>query len=330
MTSPIIGMTMMMTLNNTLTAIPGIRVGHATNLDSVTGCTVILCPDGTVGGVDQRGGAPGTRETDLLRPLHLVQTVNAIVLSGGSAYGLATADGVMRYLEEEKIGFVVGDDIVPIVPAAILFDLGLGGKKRPDAEMGYAACQSATDAPVAQGNVGAGTGCQVGRLMGGALATKAGIGSALVDLGDGLYVGALIAVNCAGDVVDEHGSIIAGLREPDNPDNFMGTLTIMRAMARMVDPPAPSNTVIGVVATNAKLTKEETNKVAQMAQDGLAQAIRPAHTMLDGDTIFALATGEIPANVNAIGAFAAETTAQAIRNGVRAATTLSGIRAWND
>ncbi len=322
----------MTTLTNSLTDVPGIRVGHATNLEAVTGCTVVLCPDGTVGGVDQRGGAPGTRETDLLRPMHLVNTVNAILLAGGSAYGLAAADGVMHYLEENGKGYVAQQGIVvPIVPAAILFDLAIGRSDiRPDAAMGYAACESATAGAVEQGSVGAGTGCRVGGGMGNDFATKGGIGTASVDLGDGLIVAALIAVNAVGDIVNESGQIIAGMRQPPDGQTFAGSLNMMRAMARMVEQPTTGNTVIGVVATNAKLTKEQVNKVAQMAQDGLAQAIRPAHTMFDGDTIFALATGEIDANVNAVGAFAAEVVAQAIRNGVNAAVTLGGVRSLKD
>lgn len=325
-----------MTLNNTLTDVPGIRVGHATNLDAVTGCTVIICPDGTIGGVDQRGGAPGTRETDLLRPMHLVQTVNAVVLSGGSAFGLASADGVMRYLEEHNIGYKAGGGLftVPIVPTAILMDLGIGQSDvRPDAAMGYAACESASDNPVDQGNVGAGTGCRLGAFLGNEFATKGGIGSVSIDLGDGLIVAALVAVNSVGDVVDEQGNIFAGLRLPPDGNTFSGVLNMMKQMARMTEPSpntSNENTVIGVVATNARLTKEETNKVAQMAHDGLAQAIRPAHTLFDGDTIFSLSTGHIPANVNAIGAFAAEAVAQAIRSGVRAAKTLAGVRSYQD
>lgn len=322
----------MTTLTNSLTDVPGIRVGHATNLEAATGCTVIICPDGTVGGVDQRGGAPGTRETDLLRPMHSVQTVNAIMLSGGSAYGLAAADGVMRYLEEQRIGYKAQNGIiVPIVPAAILFDLTIGrADVRPDAAMGYAACQAATSDAVQQGTIGAGTGCRIGAGMGNELATKGGIGTTSVDLGDGLIVSALIAVNAVGDVINEAGRIIAGMRHPPDGNQFVGSLSVMRAMSRMVDTPAPGNTVIGVVATNAKLTKEQVNKVAQMAQDGIAQAIRPAHTMYDGDTLFAVATGEISANVNAIGAFAAEVVAKAIRNAVYTATSLAGVRSLKD
>lgn len=320
--------------NDTLTAVPGIRVGHVTHEVGATGCTVVLCPPDTVGGVDQRGGAPGTRETDLLRPMHNVQTVNAIVLSGGSAFGLAAADGVMRYLEERGDGYNTRSGfIVPIVASAIVFDLAIGQPGiRPNADMGYAAAAEATADPVVQGTVGAGTGCQIGAMRGAEYATKGGIGTAAIDLDGGLIVAALMVVNAVGDIVDEDGSIIAGLRGDDG--KFVGMLNTLRYLPRPVDPPiAPpsgENTVIGVVATNAKLTKEHTNKVAQMAQNGIGRAVRPAHTMYDGDTIFALATGQIAADVNLIGAFAAEVTAQAIRNAVRAATSLAGVRAAGD
>ncbi len=319
----------MTTMSNTLTDVPGIRVGHATDPDALTGCTVILCPPETVGGVDQRGGAPGTRETDLLRPLHMVQHVHGVVLSGGSAFGLSVADGVLRHLEAQATGYPVGPYHVPIVPAAILMDLLIGdGTRRPDAEMGYAAAQVASDAPVPLGNVGAGAGCAVGTMMGPEKATKAGLGSASIDLGGGLIVSALVAVNAFGDVVGEDGAIIAGLRGEDGA--FASTMQAILPLARMTEPPSSSNTVIGVVATNARLSKEDANKVAGMAQNGLAQAVRPAHTMFDGDTFFTLATGDIPANVNVIGAYAAEIMAQAIRNAVYKAVSAGGVRAWND
>ncbi len=318
-----------MTTNNTLTAVKGFRVGHHTHLEGATGCTVIICPDGTMGGVDQRGGGPGTRETDLLHPLQGMEQVNAIVLSGGSAFGLATADGVMRYLEEHSFGYKgIPGFIVPIVPTAILFDLGIGQPGiRPDAAMGYAACQSATSDPVLQGTVGAGTGCRIGAMMGNERATKGGIGSACVEIDHELIVAALIAVNAVGDVLDEQGQIMAGLRESPESDKFVGMLDVMRTFSRQSRPDRRENTVIGVVATNARLTKAQVNKVAQMAHDGIARAVNPAHTMYDGDTIFALATGEIPANTSVVGAYAAEAVAQAIRNAVRAATSLAGVRA---
>jgi L-aminopeptidase/D-esterase-like protein len=320
-----------MTTNDTLTAVPGIRVGHATDLDAITGCTAIICPPNTVGGVDVRGGAPGTRETALLDPLRNVQIVNAIMLSGGSAYGLATADGAMRYLEAHGIGYVTGlGFLVPIVPAAILFDLAVGrGDVRPDAAMGYAACANASADPVAQGSIGAGTGCRVGAMLGNGLATKGGIGSASIDLGGELIVAALVAVNAVGDVLDEQGQILGGLRSADG--GFVGVLNALRQMPRpAVAASEGENTVIGVVATNARLNKVLANKVAQMAHDGLARAVHPAHTMYDGDTLFALATGEIDADVNLIGAYAAEVTAAAIRSGVRTATTLGGVRMWSE
>jgi L-aminopeptidase/D-esterase-like protein len=314
-----------------ITAVPGIRVGHATDPEGMTGCTVVLCEKGAVGGVDQRGGAPGTRETDLLRPFHLVQEVHAVLLAGGSAYGLAAADGVMRYLEEKGIGFDARVAKVPIVPAAILFDLDLGDPKaRPGAALGYAACQAATSDPVAEGNVGAGTGATVGKIMGMGRAMKSGLGSAAVSLGRGLVVGALLAVNSFGDVVDpQSGEILAGARKP-RADEPADTLEVMRSIVGKAVLKFASNTVIGVVATNARLTKEEANRVAQMAQDGIARTVRPAHTMLDGDTLFALAIGKKNADVNLVGAYAAEVVAEAIVRGVRAAKGAGGLPAYRD
>ncbi|GAB5491954.1 MAG: P1 family peptidase [Phototrophicaceae bacterium] len=315
---------------NTLIDVPGFMVGHATNPLAATGCTVIICPPHTVGGVDVRGGAPGTRETDLLQPQNHVAEVSAIVLSGGSAFGLASADGVVRYLEENGLGYQSGSGfLVPIVPAAILFDLGLGDSTvRPDAQMGYEAAQNATSDEVAQGTVGAGTGALCGAMNGAEFATKGGLGSASIEIADGLWVAAIVAVNAVGDILDEQGNIMAGLR--DENGNYVGMLNALRQFAQNPPPIDPSeNTVIGAIATNAKLTKSQVTKVAQMAHDGIARAINPAHTMFDGDTIFALASGEIPADTTLIGAFAAEAMAQAIRNGIRHATTLHEARAWN-
>lgn len=318
-----------MDLKNAITDVPGIQVGHAQDTQALTGCTVILCPQGAVAGVDQRGGAPGTRETDTLRPMHLVDKVHAVVLAGGSAFGLDTASGVVRYLEERGAGFNVQVARVPIVPAAILFDLAIGDPDvRPDAEMGYQACLNASaDAPK-EGNVGAGTGATVGKILGMGQAMKTGLGTASLKIGGGAVVGALVAVNAFGDIVDPNdGEIIAGARAAKvgplrigAPGYFADSLQTMKTLVgrTAVGFASRGNTVIGVVATNARLTKEETNKVAQMAQDGLARAIRPAHTMVDGDTVFALATGKRKANLNVVGAFAAEALAQAI---VRAATT---------
>ncbi|MFN2271221.1 MAG: P1 family peptidase [Anaerolineae bacterium] len=315
-----------------ITAVPGIRVGHATDLEGLTGCTVVLCEKGAVGGVDQRGGAPGTRETDLLRPLHLVQDVHAVLLAGGSAYGLAAADGVMRYLEERGVGLNARVAKVPIVPAAILFDLDIGDPKaRPDAGSGYAACQAATDTPVAEGNVGAGTGATAGKILGPGRAMKTGLGSTAVELGGGLVVGALVVANPLGDVVESRtGEILAGARSLTS-DEPADTLAVMRSLVGKASLKfASSNTVIGVVATNARLNKEQTNKVAQMAQDGVARAVRPAHTLFDGDTLFALSTGNKRADVNLIGAYAAEVVAEAIARGAQAAGGLGGLPAWQD
>lgn len=312
---------------NTLVDVPGFRVGHATNTEAITGCTVVICPPGTVGGVDVRGGAPGTRETDLLNPQNHVEEVSAVVLSGGSAFGLASAQGVVQYLEEREMGYRSGTGfIVPIVPAAILFDLRLGDPSvRPSAQMGYAACDAATTDAVEQGSVGAGTGAVCGAMRGVEYATKGGIGSASMEVVPGLWVGAMIAVNAVGDVLDESGQIMAGVRDDDG--HFIGMLNALRAFAGQQAGNSGENTVIGVVATNANLSKAHVNKVAQMAHDGIARAINPAHTMYDGDTIFALASGEVPADPTLIGAFAAEATAQAIRNAIRHATSLGGAQA---
>lgn len=322
--------------HNSITDIPGIRVGHAQDEQALTGCTVILCEDGAVGGVDQRGGAPGTRETDALHPMHLVQQVHAVVLSGGSAFGLDAAGGVVRYLEEHGIGFDVGVARVPIVPAAILFDLGLGrADVRPDAAMGYRACQNASTHPPAEGNVGAGAGASVGKILGMGQAMKSGIGSASIEISRGLLVGAIVAVNAFGDVIDPaNGKIIAGARtlkqgnmQIGAGEYFADTLAVLKIMAgqKALGFSNQGNTVIGVIATNAALNKEQANKVAQMAQDGLARAIRPAHTMVDGDTIFALSTGKRRTDVNIVGAFAAEVFTQAVLRAIYTVQPLAGL-----
>jgi L-aminopeptidase/D-esterase-like protein len=320
------------TMNNTLTCIQGIQVGQVTDVEGATGCTVILCPPHTIGAVDVRGGAPGTRETDLLQPHNHVEEVTAVVLSGGSAFGLATADGVMRWLDDRQMGYKSGTGfIVPIVPAAILFDLAVGTEGvRPTPEMGYQACENATSDPVEQGSVGAGTGARVGAMFGNERASKGGIGSATIELDNGLIISALIAVNAVGDIIDENGQILAGLRTEDGT-GFVGMLKAMTAMLNTnAEPETRENTVIGVVATNAKLSNAHTYKVAQMAHDGIARAVNPSHTMFDGDTIFALSTGEIPSHSTVVGAYAAEVVAQAIRNAVRHATSLAGVRAINE
>ena len=302
---------------NAITDVPGIEVGHAQDKDALTGCTVILCRKGAVAGVDVRGGAPGTRETDLLNPINLVERVHAVVLAGGSAFGLDAANGVMRYLEEKRIGLNTGAVKVPIVTAAILYDLSLGrADVRPDADMGYHAAASAASGPLAEGNVGAGTGASVGKMRGMRYAMKSGLGTWSGDV-NGLTIGALVAVNAIGDVIDpNNGTMVAGLRPG-------GTLKWMKKA--VASSAVKLNTVIGVVATDAKLTKAQVTKVAQMAQDGLARAIRPAHTMFDGDTVFALATGRKKADVSLVGAFAAEVMAEAILRAVKFAAPAGGL-----
>jgi L-aminopeptidase/D-esterase-like protein len=315
-------------MHDDITDVPGVRVGHETNMEAATGCTVVLCEPPAVGGVDVRGGAPATRETDLLRPLYLVERVNAVLLTGGSAFGLEAAAGVMRYLEERGQGFETGVARVPIVPAAAIFDLGLGSAQiRPDAAAGYRACEQAGGGPIAQGTVGAGTGATVAKLAGPQLAMKGGLGSASSLLADGTIVGALVVVNAAGNIVDPHsGAVIAGARGTEPPT------------AAGAPPANPfGNTTIAVVATSAALTKAGVNKVAQMAHNGLAQVIQPAHTMFDGDTVFALALGaesERPidpslqaAQISLIGATAAATLARAILKAIRSATPLHGVPA---
>ena len=325
-----------------LTAVQGLKVGHHTLTERPTGCTVILVDgEGVPGGVSQRGGAPGTRETDLLDPLNMVDKVNAIVLSGGSAYGLDAAQGVVRYLEERNIGWPVGrSGVVPIVPAAILFDLGFGDnpKIRPTADCGYKAAQAASDAAVAEGNVGAGAGATVGKMgglvehagyPGGRLGPmKGGLGSAAIVWPNGLVVAAIVAVNSVGDIVDSRtGQVVAGVRTDD------GTLGDVRALLRSgairrADGPRPGeSTTIGLVATNARLSKADVSRVALMADDGFTRAINPAHTQGDGDTVFALATGhwEGDASVTVIGALAAEAMAEAIVRAVVAAESLKGV-----
>ena len=321
--------------NLTLTAVPGIKVGHHTITERPTGCTVILVEAGATAGVDVRGAAPASAETDLLKPVNLVQQVYAISLSGGSAFGLDSRSGVMRYLDEKNIGFkAYGSINVPIVPAASLIDLNIGTNPRirPTADCGYRAAQAASTAPVVEGNVGAGTGATVGKSAGSGRAMKAGIGSAAIRMPDGLIVAALVAVNAAGDVIDPAtGKVIAGVRTADGK-----ALADARALltSGAVKQPARlgENTTLGVVATNATLTKTQLTKVAEMAHDGFARAIFPSHTMGDGDTIFALATGaqSAPADVSRVGALAAQVVADAIVRAARQATSIPGYPAARD
>ena len=327
-----------MKLQNAITDIAGIRVGHAQDLEALTGCTVVLCEGGAVGGVDVRGGSPGTRETDLLRPMHRVERIHAVMLSGGSAFGLSAASGAVSYLEDQGIGFDTRVARVPIVPSAILFDLDIGNARvRPDSAMGYRSCLNALDSRPAEGNVGAGTGATVGKILGPGQAMKSGIGTASLAIGAGVVVGAIFAVNAFGDVVDPStGVILAGARAADvgplrigSPGYFADTLHILKtAVGRTaLSLASRQHTVIGVVATNARLDKAQINKVAQMAHDGLGRAIRPAHTMFDGDTVFALATGKRRADPSIVGAFAAEVTAQAIVRAVQTARPAGGLPA---
>jgi L-aminopeptidase/D-esterase-like protein len=326
---------------NAITDVRGIEVGHAQDEEALTGCTVILCRKGAVAGVDVRGGAPGTRETDLLNPVNLVDKVHAIVLAGGSAFGLDAASGVMRYLEEQKIGFNTGVAKVPIVPSAILFDLNLGrADVRPDSAMGYRAAASAASDVPAEGNIGVGMGASVGKMFGLGLAMKAGVGTESLNIGGGVMVGALVAVNAWGDVVDpQTNQIIAGLRSGKvgllhvgKKDYFADTLSMMKSTVgrNILGLTSRANTVIGVVATNAKLTKAQATRVAQMAQDGIARTIRPAHMMLDGDVIFALSTGARKADVSSVGAFAAEVMAQAILRAVKMAKPVGELPGLNN
>ena len=313
-----------------ITQVPGIRVGHFTYPGAATGCTVIIADDGAVGGVDVRGGAPGTVETDLLDPVNTVQRVNGVVLSGGSAFGLAARHGVVRYLEERGEGYRVGPDlVVPIVPGAIIFDLRVAGGVRPGPDCGYEAAAGASGGSVAEGSVGAGAGATVGKMRGMARAMKGGVGTASITLESGLVVAALVVVNAVGDVIDPAtGRVVAGARGEN--DEFLDARRILRGE---VPPPTPGeNTTIGVVATNAELNKAEAAKMAQMAHDGFARAIVPSHTPGDGDTIFSLATGGLAEgfSLSQVGALAAEAMADAIVRAVRAASGLPSIPAVAD
>lgn len=310
-----------------ITDVAGIEVGQAQDLTALTGCTVVLCRDGAVVGVDVRGLAPGTRETDLCRPGTLVERAQAILLAGGSAFGLEAASGVMWYLWERGLGFDVGVTTVPIVPGAVIFDLGVGEIAWPDGAMGYAACLTATAGEVAQGNVGAGTGASVGKLLGPARATKSGIGTASTRVG-AMTVGAVVVVNAFGNVVDPRtGVILAGARDPAT-GSYVDVDQVVQA-ATPATSPFPTNTTLGVVATDASLTSAQVNHLASIAQDGLARTIRPVHTLYDGDTIFALATGrgaavERPAMLPLVVATVA-VVERAIINAVVHATPAGGL-----
>jgi L-aminopeptidase/D-esterase-like protein len=315
-----------------ITAVPGIRVGQVTLAARPTGCTVVIAPVNTVGGVDVRGGAPGTRETDVLAPDNSVAIVNAVVLAGGSAYGLDAAGGVMKYLEEQRLGYAVGRNVVPIVPAAILFDLNVGDHPdvRPDATCGYRAASSASSGPVEEGSIGAGAGATVGKLAGPARAMKGGVGTAALRGPAGLIVGAIVAVNAVGSVIDPRtGRAVAGVRTADGK-GLVDPFALIRGGGSFPIPMA--NTTIGVVATNARLTKAEALRVAEMAHDGIARSIVPSHTPSDGDTLFVLGTGSLAGapDVSTTGQLAAEVVSDAILRAVRLAKGLPGYPAAAD
>lgn len=313
---------------NNILDVKGIKVGQVQQMEGLTGCSVIICEEGAVCGVDVRGSAPGTRETDLLDPINMIQKVHAVVLSGGSAFGLEATCGVSKYLEENGIGFDVGVAKVPIVTGAVLFDLGVGDPKcRPNIDMGYEACKVASSTNLEQGNFGAGCGATVGKIKGSNFCTKGGIGSYSIKLDNGLVVAALIAVNAFGDVYEE-GKVIAGVLN-DNKDGFLNTYNLMKQGVNKggfnID-----NTTIGVVATNAKLDKAQCKKVSQMAHNGYAKTIFPIHTPHDGDTIFTLATGEVETDVTLLGSLATEVVEKSIINAIKNAKSINNIPSYNE
>jgi L-aminopeptidase/D-esterase-like protein len=319
-----------------LTDVPGLRVGHYTLTERPTGCTVVLIDgDGAVGGISQRGAAPGTVETDLLAPLNMVERVNAFFLTGGSAYGIDVRSGVVRYLEERKTGYPIAGTVVPIVPGAVIMDLAFGGSSsiRPQADCGYRAASSASTAAVGEGSVGAGAGATVGKMGGRERAMKAGIGTASVTLPNGLIVAAIVVVNAVGDIIDPAtGAVVAGVRTPDGK-RLADARVLMRAGGRGNPPPRPAeNTTVALVATNATLTKTEINRVALMADDGLSRAINPVHTSGDGDTVFSVATARWQGQTSAseVGMLAAEVLSEAIVRAAVNAAALGGLPSARD
>ena len=312
-----------------ITDVEGLKVGHEQSEEGMTGCTVIICDEGATGGVDVRGSAPGTRETDLFKPDKMVDEVHGIVLSGGSAFGLDASSGVMKYLQEENIGLDVGVMKVPIVSSAVIFDLNIGDYKiRPNLDMGYLAAKTATKNENRQGNVGCGIGASVGKILGPENAMKSGLGSATVKIGD-LVVSAIVAVNSFGDIYDyRNNKQMAGVYDYEN-DKLLNTIDIMKNSVKELSF-KPTNTTIGVIGTNAILTKSEANKIAEMAHNGFARSINPIHTMMDGDTIFTMATNKIKSDVNLIGTIAAEVMSKAISNGIFFAERSHGLKAYKD
>ncbi|KUK83902.1 MAG: Peptidase S58 DmpA [Petrotoga mobilis] len=311
---------------NSITDVPGIKVGHYTDYKALTGCTVVLTENGAVGGVDVKGSAPGTRETDLLKPGNLVQMVHAILLTGGSAFGLDAASGVMQFLEENSIGFQTSTVKVPIVAAAVIYDLDIGDPNvRPDKRSGYVAANLATSDCIEEGCVGVGTGALVGKAAGVNNAMKGGVGTYSIELGNGIIVGAITVVNATGDAY-EKGEIIAGAIGKNK--KFLNISEYMKKSTFNANP--GENTTLSVVATNARLSKEEANKVAQMSHDGMARAIRPVHTMYDGDTIFCLSTGDLPSDVTLIGEVAAEVVEKSIIKAIKSARKVGNILSYKD
>jgi L-aminopeptidase/D-esterase-like protein len=330
--------------NTSLTAVNGLQVGHFTNDLRPTGCTVVLTPQGAVAGVDVRGAAPGTRETDLLAPTNSVPHIHGLLLTGGSAYGLDAATGVMQWLEEHGHGIAVGPVRVPIVPAAVVFDLGVddfakqptGSRIRPDAQAGYLACVNASTSAVAQGNVGAGAGATVGKLNGPLCAMRGGVGSASLTV-QGVTVAALVVCNALGDIVHPlTGQLLAGARQSPNSHDLLDVRQAQLGGHMLASVPLGSNTTIGVIATDAPLHKAQCQRLAQVAHDGLARSIRPVHTPMDGDTLFALSTGNtgatnstgLPADMMLLSTLAAEVTAMAVVNAIEAATSLRIGSSW--
>lgn len=311
-----------------ITDVEGIKVGHKENLEAMTGCTVIIAEDGATGGIDVRGSAPGTRETDLFQDKKTVDKVHSIVLAGGSAFGLDASSGVMKFLEENGIGFDVGIAKVPIVSSAVIFDLGIGNKMvRPDFQMGYEAAKLASTKEKRQGNVGAGTGATVGKVMGMDFSMKSGLGSASVSLGD-LVVGAIVSVNAVGDVFDfRDNSKIAGVYDYGN-DKFLDTNEIIKS--GFLQRYSGMNTTIGVIATNAILSKAQGNKLAEMGHNAYARCINPVHTTMDGDTVFALGTNKVEADINLVGILGVEAMMRAIVNGIKSAKKFEKFYAYDD
>lgn len=313
------------------TDIDGIKLGHAQNTKGLTGCSVIICEKGATGGVDVRGGAPGTRETDLLNPSEMIEKIHAVVLSGGSAFGLDASSGVMKYLEEKNVGFDVQVAKVPIVCSAVLFDLAFGNPKiRPDKSMGYEACiNSETYKDDINGNIGAGYGATVGKILGPHTAMKGGLGTYAVEVNN-LKVGAIVAVNCLGDVIDpKNSNIIAGAINNET-NEFLNSENILINNLKNPKSPFKGNTTIGLIVTNATLTKANAKKIASMAHNGYARTMRPAHTMFDGDTIFTMATNEVNVDITTIGMIASNVMEKAILRAIKEAETLNGVKAYKD